>query len=136
MKIHGYKREWQSPFWTNLRNHFCPDCDEIVNVTTESKVVNSKSPEAKDFDFSDACGDVNMVGNIKFTWTVFECPVCKRRFSVKEMKQIENDENNKRPKSAYRKTKFTFSDIAPVFLSLFIFLGVILFLVIGFSLSR
>jgi hypothetical protein len=105
-------------------------------VTTESKVVNSKSPEAKDFDFSDACGDVNMVGNIKFTWTVFECPVCKRRFSVKEMKQIENDENNKRPKSAYRKTKFTFSDLVPIFLSLFIFLGVILFLVIGFSLSR
>jgi hypothetical protein len=104
-------------------------------VTTESKVVNSKSPEAKDFDFS-LDHDTDMVGNIKFTWTVFECPVCKRRFSVKEMKQIENDENNKRPKSAYRKTKFTFSDLVPIFLSLFIFLGVILFLVIGFSLSR
>ena len=88
MKIHGYKKEWQSPFWVNLRNHFCPDCDETVNVTTESKVVNSKSPEAKNYDFSDACGETNLVGNIKFTWTVFECPVCKRRFTVSEMKQI------------------------------------------------
>ena len=106
-----------------------------MNVTTESKVVNSKSPDAKDFDFS-LDHDTDMVGNIKFTWTVFECPVCKRRFSVKEMKQIENDENNKRPKSAYRKTKFTFSDLAPVFWSVLLFVGIILFLVIRFKFSK
>jgi uncharacterized protein YlaI len=138
MKIHGYKREWQSPFWVNLRNHFCPDCDKIVNVTTESKVVNSKSPEAKDFDFSDACGEINLVGNIKFTWTVFECPVCKRRFRIEEMKRIEKEEKaqGKRPKSAYRKTKFTFSDLAPVFWSVLLFVGIILFLVIRFKFSK
>ncbi|MBQ8447736.1 MAG: hypothetical protein IJX27_02250 [Clostridia bacterium] len=136
MKIHGRKRIFSNPFWVNLRNHFCPYCDEIVNITTESKVVNSKSPEAKDFDFSDACGDVNMVGNIKFTWTAFECPVCKRRFSVDEMKKLENDENNKRPQSAYRKTKFTFSELAPLIFSVLLFVGVILFLVICFTLSR
>jgi hypothetical protein len=132
MKIHGRKRIFSNPFWVNLRNHFCPDCNEILTVTTESKVVNSRSPEAKDFDFSDACGEVNLVGNIKFTWTVFECPVCKRRFSVKEMRCIENDEKTqcKRPKSAYRKTKFTFSDLAPVFLSILLVVGVILFLLI------
>ena len=132
MKIHGRKWIFPSPFWVNLRNHFCPDCDSTVTVTTESKVVNSKSPEAKDFDFSDACGDGNMVGNIKFTWTIFECPVCKRRFRIEEMKRIEKEEKaqRKRPKSAYRKTKFTFSDLAPVLWSVLLFVGIILFLVI------
>ena len=136
MKIHGYKKEWQSPFWVNLRNHFCPDCDETVNVTTESKVVNSKSPEAKNYDFSDACGETNLVGNIKFTWTVFECPVCKRRFTVSEMKQIEKNEKGKRPNSDYRKKKLTFKDLAPVFWSVLLFVGIILFLVIRFKFSK
>jgi uncharacterized protein YlaI len=135
MKINGHKRIYDDVIWVNLRNHFCPDCDEIVNVTTESKVVNSKSPEAKNYDFSHGA-DTNLVGNINVTWTVFECPVCKRRFSVKEMKQIENDENNKRPQSAYRKTKFTFSDLAPVFWSVLLFVGIILFLVIRFKFSK
>ena len=135
MKINGHKRIYDDVIWVNLRNHFCPDCDEVVNVTTESKVVNSKSPEAKNYDFSDACGEVNMVGNIKFTWTVFECPVCKRRFSVKEMKQIEKSEKGKRPKSDYRKTKLTFADLAPVLLTVLIPLAVILFFTIANSLN-
>jgi uncharacterized protein YlaI len=134
MKIHGHKRIYDSPFWVTLRNHFCPDCGEIVTVTTESKVVNSKSPEAKDFDFSDACGDVNMVGNIKFTWTLFECPVCKRRVSIEEMKHIEKEEieNGKRLKSEYRKTRFTFSDLIPFFSTALLLLTVILVLTIAF----
>ncbi|MBQ9745941.1 MAG: hypothetical protein IJW21_03885 [Clostridia bacterium] len=136
MKIHGNKREWKSPFWVNLRNHFCPNCDEIVNATTESKVVNSKSPEAKNHDFS-LDFDTNLAGNVKFTWTVFECPVCKRRFSIEEMKQIEENEKeqNKRPKSAYRKKKLTFRDLAPVFSAVLIFIAVILFLIMVFSVA-
>jgi len=30
-----------------------------------------------------------MIGNVKFIWIEFQCPLCKTRFSIDEMKQIE-----------------------------------------------
>lgn len=50
-----------------------------------SKVVNWKSEEAKNFDFS-AC-DSFMIGNIKFVWTEFQCPICKRQITIDEMRR-------------------------------------------------
>lgn len=66
---HGYKREYNDILYFR-KDHFCPDCGEKLEKVAVSKVVSSKSPEAKDFDFS--IGDVFAVGDIKFTWDELE----------------------------------------------------------------
>ena len=71
--------------------HFCPYCKTKLKTVKVSKVVNPKSPEAKDFDFSlgSAPNKIWLTGNTKFIWKEFECPNCKKHITVKEMKEIE-----------------------------------------------
>ena len=66
-----------------MKKHYCPVCNTLLKKVKVSRVVNSKSPEAKDFDFTDLCG------NVKFVRKEFECPQCKKHITVKEMKEIE-----------------------------------------------
>ncbi len=84
--IHGSKRIYNNVFYF-CKAHFCPDCGGKLDKTAVSKVINSLSEEAKNFDFS--CGDVFLAGNVKFTWNEFECSVCKKHFSVNEIKLSE-----------------------------------------------
>lgn len=67
--------------------HSCPNCGNPLNAVSVSKVVNSRSPEAKDYDFHAA--GMTLVGDVRFTWDEFECPSCKRHFSVEEIKKSE-----------------------------------------------
>lgn len=41
-----------NPFYVHLKKHVCPKCGSKVELRYVSKIVNSKSPEAKDYDFS------------------------------------------------------------------------------------
>lgn len=91
MKILGVKRIWSRPFWVRFRKHYCPNCKTLLKTTKVSKVVNSNSGEAEDYDFSS--GDIYMTGNIKFIWTAFLCSVCGKTFSSEEIR-----ENEKRTK--------------------------------------
>ncbi len=93
MKIHGIKRIWSSPFFLHFKKHFCPVCHKKLTPVEVIKVVNSKSEEAKNFDFSS--GDGYMVGNIKFIWTELKCMDCNCTYSIKEMKAIEKNTKNK-----------------------------------------
>ena len=52
-----------------------------------SKIVNSKSPEAKDYDFS--VGDTFFVGDVEFRTRYFYCPKCMLDISFQKMKKIE-----------------------------------------------
>ena len=52
MKIYGVKRIWSSPIFLHLKKHYCPACNSKLKPTKVAKVVNSKSEEAKNFDFS------------------------------------------------------------------------------------
>ncbi len=70
-----------------IKKHYCPDCKTLLQKVKVSRIVNSKSPEAKNFDFSNV--DTWFIGNVKFVWKEFECPECKRHITVKEMKEIE-----------------------------------------------
>ena len=70
-----------------MKKHYCPVCNILLKKVKVSRVVNSKSPEAKKFDFSAVDGW--MYGNVKFIWKEFECPECKRHITVREMKEIE-----------------------------------------------
>ena len=84
---HGCKREYNDVLYFK-KDHFCPECKTKLEKIPVSKVVNSNSPEAEDFDFSIA-GDSYAVGDIQFTWDEFECPKCKKHLTVNEMKEIE-----------------------------------------------
>ena len=75
--------------YTKFKKHDCPNCGAQLGLIKVSKVVNSKSPEAKDFDFSN--GEGFMCGDVKFIWKEFECPDCKSHYSVEELKAIERE---------------------------------------------
>ena len=92
---HGYKCEYNDVFYFR-KDHFCPDCKTQLEKAPVSKVVNSRSSEAKDFDFS-MPGDNFAMGDIQFTWDEFECPNCKKHLTVNEMKGIEGIPLPKKP---------------------------------------
>lgn len=91
MKFQHIKRTWTSPFYVYCKKHYCPDCNTLLSKTKVSKIVSSKSPEAKEHDFSSAGGDGYMIGDVKFIWTEFLCPNCGKQIPVKDMKMIERD---------------------------------------------
>jgi len=89
MKYHHVQRIWTRPLFVKFRKHYCPACGKELEKQTVSKIVNSESEEAKDFDFSS--GDVFMVGNVKFIWTEFVCAKCNISYSVNEIHQSEKE---------------------------------------------
>lgn len=88
MKVLGVKREWSHPIFC-MKKHDCPHCNEILEKTKIETVVNSKSEEAQNYDFSQTGGDGYMMGNIKFIRTAFRCNKCDRIYSLEELLEIE-----------------------------------------------
>jgi len=88
-KFTNWKINWDSPFYMFIRKHKCPNCSSILKTKKVSKIVNSKSEEAKNFDFSFPC-DGYLVGDVKFIWYVFHCDVCNAEISKREMKELES----------------------------------------------
>ena len=41
-----------NPFYVHWKKHFCPKCEQKLELRYISKIVNSKSAEAKYYDFS------------------------------------------------------------------------------------
>jgi len=89
MKIQHVHRTWSRPFFVNFRKHYCPACGESLQKVKISKIVNSRSEEAKNYDFSSAGGDGYMIGNVKFIWTEFTCVRCNKNYSVNDIYRIE-----------------------------------------------
>ena len=87
--VHGVINQCDDMFYIRFKKHFCPDCKIKVKVVKVSQIVNSESPEAKNFDFSMSLSGTYLKGNIKFVWKEFVCPQCGRKFTVKEMQRIE-----------------------------------------------
>lgn len=87
--VHGKKYINNDVVFTHFKKHYCPDCKTKVVRVKVSKIVNSESSDAKKYDFSNGI-DGSLIGNIKFVWTEFECPMCKRHFTVDEIKRIES----------------------------------------------
>ena len=76
-----------NPFWTHFKKHFCPNCGTQVKFGRERKIVNWRSPEAKNYDFS--CGGTFLIGDVEFRIRCFYCPNCEINISFKEMKEYE-----------------------------------------------
>lgn len=87
MKYQHIKRIYRNPFYVNLKKHYCPVCGKLLIKTKVSKIVNSNSQEARDFDFHTL--DNYMIGDVKFVWTEFECVDCNRNYPIEEMKRME-----------------------------------------------
>ena len=79
--MHHVKRTCTRPFFVNFKKHYCPVCNEELKKVKVSRIVNSKSEEAKDFDFSSS-GEGYMIGNVKFIWTEFTCAKCRQNYSI------------------------------------------------------
>ena len=76
-----------NPFYLHLKKHFCYNCGNKLELRYNSKIVNSKSPEAKNYNFS--IGDTFLIGDVEFRTRYFYCTNCHLDISVKEMKKHE-----------------------------------------------
>jgi len=83
-------RTWEYPIFTYWKKHKCYKCGDTLDVVKFSQVVNAKSSEAKNFDFSCSSGG-RYFGDVKFIWEEFVCPRCNTRISIKEMKKRERN---------------------------------------------
>ena len=71
-----------------LGKHNCPICMTQVKVVDKSKVLDSAVDEEKKI-LDGAFGIGNARGLIKCVWNEFECPICGRGYTVKQMKQLD-----------------------------------------------
>lgn len=71
-----------------LGKHNCPICMTQVKVVDKSKVLDSAVDEEKKI-LDGAFGIGNARGLIKCIWKEFECPICGRGYTVKQMKQLD-----------------------------------------------
>ncbi len=89
------KNIYYSPIFSYLKKHYCPKCSSILVPIKVSKIVNSRSPEAKYYDFSVGITAGAFIGDVKFTWNEFKCPQCGYQISVKDLKLYERQQRKK-----------------------------------------
>lgn len=77
-------------FKVRFRKHFCHICQNQLIQRKHEKVVNSKSSEAKYYDFS--LLDTNIIGNCTFIHKVFYCSTCNEEIEVITQLSIEDNE--------------------------------------------
>ena len=82
MKIDGSKTNYVYYWFIRHNDVFCLSCTKKMKIIKCTKVVNSNSPEAKDYNFYIAEGFLS--GNIKFSWFELECPQCGRRITAEQ----------------------------------------------------
>ena len=80
-----------SPFYVHHKKHYCEICNGELEVRRIKKTVNSNSPEAIEFDFSNSGGDGFLIGDVRFSFEVFFCPKCDKSFSIRQTKKRERE---------------------------------------------
>lgn len=91
--IVGRKYENNDIIYTVFKKHNCPECGSKLSRKKASKIVNSQSPESKDYDLS--LGDSFMSGDLEFIWKEFYCPVCKKRIPIDEIRRMEKEQKER-----------------------------------------
>ena len=84
-----------NPLYVYLKKHYCPNCGVRLKTAYDSVVVNSKSPKAKDYDFTIGAGDSYYKGDVEFRTTFFKCTKCNFQVSFDEMKKVEKASRRK-----------------------------------------
>ncbi len=85
--IHGKITRYDCSWFYLIRRHLCPNCKTVLERNKREIVVNSKSDEAKNYDFS--CVDTFLHGNIKFVTYYFECTKCRAIYEISELKALD-----------------------------------------------
>ncbi len=86
--IKGARYQNDDIIYTVFKKHRCPACGEKLKLIKLQKIVNSESPEAKDYDFS-LGARTSVRGDMKFYRPAFRCRACGREFEVEEIKKAE-----------------------------------------------
>ena len=68
-----------------FKKHYCPVCSAALSKRKVSEIVNSESPEAKNYDFDVA--DTFIKGDMKFTHIELYCNQCNKYYTIKEAKK-------------------------------------------------
>lgn len=85
------KYSWDAnPFYVFCKEHNCPKCGTKLKTSYYSVIVNSDSPEAKNYDFSSDDGE--LTGDVEFRTMCFKCPKCEIKISFDEMKRLEKQQ--------------------------------------------
>lgn len=74
---------------TYFRKHKCPDCKKKLKRKKVSKTINSESNEAKNYSFR--LYRHTLKGDVTFSWYEFECPVCKKSFTLERLDEIADE---------------------------------------------
>jgi hypothetical protein len=85
-----------------MRKHYCLKCNSLLEKKKVSKIVNSHSPEAKDYKFSTG-GNSYLHGDVKFTTLNFFCMTCNAQYTIEEQIEIERRLRKERRKEKRRK---------------------------------
>jgi hypothetical protein len=83
----GYKWMYENPRFVNAADYYCPKCSTKLETKWVKRVVDSRSAEAKNFNFS--LGDTKLTGEVEFEFNVFYCFSCDKEYRVKEISEIE-----------------------------------------------
>jgi hypothetical protein len=83
--------QFESPNFVFKQKHKCPNCDKKIIARKIYEIINSKSIEAKKYDFS--AGDGYLLGDVIFIYYVFYCEYCNRRYKIKEIRNYEKNIN-------------------------------------------
>lgn len=83
----GIKYSLENPFYIYFKKHYCPSCKEKLRVRYKSEIIDSRSPQAKKYDFS--LGDTFLSGEVEFKTPYFYCSACGVDISVYNMKEYE-----------------------------------------------
>ena len=75
---------------TFFKKHKCVDCKVKLKRKKVSKIINTKSKEAKNYSFH--INRNTITGDVEISWYEFGCPVCKKSFTVEELEEM-NDKN-------------------------------------------
>lgn len=73
--------------FTIFKKHYCSKCGAKLDLIKRVKIVNSESPESKNFNF--CIGDGFVKGDVKFIWKEFQCPNCRTEYTINELRRIE-----------------------------------------------
>ena len=76
MKIKGWSFKCENPFFVYFKKHYCPQCNSKLLRQKVSRIINSDSEEAKNYDFS--VGDTFYVGDVEFRTRFFHCLQCNK----------------------------------------------------------
>lgn len=94
-KMHGKKYSISRPFFAYFKKHYCTKCSSQLSVRFKSKIINSESPEAQYYDFTDADG-YPIRGNVDFRIGIFQCYYCGAEYKINEIRKIEKEDKKKR----------------------------------------